>query len=302
MTTEIDHSSQMWDSNLTPSLEAAQGERRLPISASRPLPEPTLGRIARTIDQVEDWCQALLAEYEPPQLNFDVPKNFLLSVVVPVYNEQDTIQTVVARIRALPVRTELVIVDDASTDGTHESLKLVEKLPGVRVIYKPFNEGKGAALRTAFRQVTGDVVAIQDADLEYDPRDILPLIRPLIEDQSDVVYGSRFAANTAVGSSRFHQFGNWLLTTASNLTTGLRLTDMETCYKIFRRELIQSVTIQQNRFGFEPEITAKLARLGARFRELPVGYHARNWDDGKKIGVRDAFNAFWCILRYGLMD
>lgn len=259
-------------------------------------------RIDQNLQQVEAWCDELLAEYERPSLDFEVPDNFLLSVVIPVFNEENTVSCVVARVRALPVPTEIIVVDDASTDGTCDALKPLELLPNVQVIYKIRNEGKGAALRTGFSRVRGDVVAIQDADLEYDSRDILPLLKPLIDGRCDVVYGSRFQEETAVGSSQFHQFGNWLLTTASNLTTGLRLTDMETCYKLFRRELIQQIPIKQNRFGFEPEITAKLARRGARFLELPIGYHARDWEQGKKIGVRDAFNAFYCIARYAVKD
>jgi glycosyltransferase involved in cell wall biosynthesis len=172
----------------------------------------------------------------------------------------------------------------------------------VHVIFKPQNEGKGAALRTGFRRVTGDVVVIQDADLEYDPRDILPLVRPIVCGQADVVYGSRFLGEEPQDRSWVHRLGNRLLTAASNWTTGMALTDMETCYKAFRREVLQSFEIRQPRFGFEPEVTAKIARRKFRVMEAPIRYAARGYAEGKKIGVMDLFSALYCIVRYGMRD
>ena len=262
-------------------------------------------RIESMLDGLESLCCELLedAEYTVPSVDFHLPKGFVLSIVIPVYNERDTILPVLARVRALPVRMQIVLVDDHSTDGTTDILRGLESLPDVHVLLKPQNEGKGAALRSGFRHATGDVLVVQDADMEYDPRDILPLLRPIVEGDADVVYGSRFLVpEMAVGSSPIHRFGNSLLTKASNLLTGLSLTDMETCYKVFRRHLISQVEIRQDRFGFEPEITAKIARRGWRIKELPINYHGRSWADGKKIGFRDLINACYCIARYGVAD
>lgn len=262
-------------------------------------------RIESTLDGLESLCRELLedVEYTVPSVDFHLPKGFVLSIVVPVYNERDTILPVLARVRALPLTVQIVLVDDHSTDGTTDILREVESLPNVHVLLKPQNEGKGAALRSGFRHATGDVVVVQDADMEYDPRDILPLLRPIVEGDADVVYGSRFLVREmAVGSSPIHRLGNSLLTKASNLLTGLSLTDMETCYKVFRRHLINQVEIRQNRFGFEPEITAKIARRGWRIVELPINYHGRSWAEGKKIGFRDLVNACYCIARYSVAD
>ncbi len=222
-----------------------------------------------------------------------------VSVVMPVYNERDTVIEIVRRVQAVGVHQEIIIVDDFSTDGTRDLLLALDHDADVRVFMHGYNQGKGAALRTGFQHVRGNVVAIQDADLEYDPADLPALLEAIELGEADVVYGSRFLENPAQDPSRVHRLGNWLLTTASNLATGQWLTDMETCYKVFRRELLDQIEIEQDRFGFEPEITAKVSRLGYGIMEMPIHYHSRGYDAGKKIGLRDAASAFWCIAKYG---
>jgi glycosyltransferase involved in cell wall biosynthesis len=258
-----------------------------------------LERLAMELDELEspdsDWREANPACVA-------LPAGFRLSIVVPVYNEQGTIRAIVAKLLSLPLPKEIIIVDDGSTDGTRHELDRLRGLPELQIICKDVNQGKGAALRTGFQQATGSIVLIQDADLEYEPRDIPRLLEPILNGTADVVYGSRFLERQWLGSSSVHRFGNRLLTAASNLMTGLRLTDMETCYKVVRSEALKSLALRQNRFGFEPEITAKLARRGLRFCELPIRYRARTWRAGKKIGFRDAFNAFFCIVRYAWVD
>jgi glycosyltransferase involved in cell wall biosynthesis len=284
---------------------SSAGDLRESNAISTTSPQEVGDRIESTLDCLETLCCELLddAEYTVPPVDFYLPEGFVLSIVIPVYNERDTILSILARVRALPVTVQIVLVDDCSTDGTTEVLRQLESLPEVYVLCKPQNEGKGAALRSGFRHATGDVVVVQDADMEYDPRDIVPLLRPIVEGNADVVYGSRFLKDgTAVGSSPIHRFGNRMLTRASNLLTGLSLTDMETCYKLFRRHLLGQIDIKQNRFGFEPEITAKVARRGWRVAELPIRYQGRGWADGKKIGFRDLINACYCIVRYGVAD
>jgi len=232
----------------------------------------------------------------------EVPAGFKLTIVVPVYNEQQTVAEILGRVRAVPIPKEIIVVDDHSTDCTREVLEQLGDWAELRVICKPRNEGKGAALRTGFAAATGDVVVVQDADLEYDPNDLPSLLGPILRGEADVVYGSRYLNDVPQDPSFLHRLGNRLLTWASNLFTGLRLTDMETCYKMIPRPLLQSLDIQQNRFGFEPEVTAKLARRGVRIKELPIRYEGRGYKEGKKIGWRDGVNAFYCIVRYRWRD
>ncbi len=233
----------------------------------------------------------------------DTKCDYLVSIVIPVYNEEATVARVVSRVAALPLNSELIIVDDCSTDKTAEILARVADLPNVQVIVKDQNAGKGAALRTGFEHATGDFAIVQDADLEYDPRDIPAIIHPLVLGEADIVYGSRFMGDVVHDESFVHRLGNWLLTQGSNLFTGLQLTDMETCYKAFTREAMEAIDIEQDRFGIEPEVTAKLARRGFKFKEIPISfYESRGYDEGKKIGIKDLFNAFWCIGRYGVSD
>ncbi len=222
-----------------------------------------------------------------------------VSVVIPVYNERETIAEIVRRVQAVGVHHEIVIVDDFSLDGTREVLLELAKQPDVRVLMHGYNRGKGAALRTAFKEIEGEVVIIQDADLEYDPGDYPKLLAPIERGETDVVYGSRFLQNADQDTSWMHRFGNRFLTALCNWVTGQQLTDMETCYKVFRREVLDSIDIEQNRFGFEPEITVKLSRLGQHIVEVPIRYESRGYQEGKKIGIRDGLNALWCIVRYG---
>ena len=221
-----------------------------------------------------------------------------VSVVIPVYNERDTIAEIVRRVQAVGIHQEIIIVDDYSMDGTRDVLLELAQQPDIRVLMHGYNQGKGAALRTAFAEVEGDVVMIQDADLEYDPKEFPKLLAPIERGETDVVYGSRFLENADQDPSRLHRFGNRMLTGLSNRLTGQRLTDMETCYKVFRREVLQAINFKQNRFGFEPEITAKLSRMGKQIVEVPISYEYRSYEEGKKIGIRDGINAVWCILRY----
>jgi glycosyltransferase involved in cell wall biosynthesis len=224
----------------------------------------------------------------------------ILSVVIPVYNEVETIRSVVAAVHAVLIDKEIVIVDDCSSDGTRELLpSLVDDR--TRIFFHDRNQGKGAALRTGFREARGDIVIIQDADLEYDPAEYAKLISLILEGKADVVYGSRFAGGEYHRVLYFwHMIGNKLLTLCSNMFTNLNLTDMETCYKAFRRDVLERITIEENRFGFEPEITAKVARLGLRIYEVGITYSGRSYAEGKKIGWRDGISALRCIIKYNL--
>lgn len=225
-----------------------------------------------------------------------------LTVVIPTYNEAGTLQEVVARVQAVDVPTEIIIVDDASTDGSAEvAARIAASADNVNLLRHDRNRGKGRALRTGFEAATGDFVIVQDADLEYDPADYSKLLNPLLEGRADAVYGSRFLTSSEHRVLYFrHYLGNRLLTLLSNLATDLNLTDMESCYKVFRRELLQSIVLEEDRFGFEPEITAKIAKAGARVYEVGISYHGRTYEQGKKIRPRDGIWALWCILRYAI--
>ena len=225
-----------------------------------------------------------------------------LSVVIPCYNERDTIERIVDAVLAAPVAgLEVIVVDDCSQDGTREILRNQVEPRVARVIYHERNQGKGAALRTGFGAATGDLVIVQDADLEYDPQDYPRLIEPILAGKADVVFGSRFSGASSVRVLYYwHYVGNRILTTFSNMLTNVNLTDMEVCYKVFRREVIQKIEIEEDRFGFEPEITAKVARLGCRIYEVGISYAGRTYHEGKKIGWKDGVRAVWCILKYNL--
>jgi glycosyltransferase involved in cell wall biosynthesis len=227
-----------------------------------------------------------------------------LSVVMPVFNEAATVGDVIKTVLAQRPVQQLIIVDDCSRDGTWEKLlPLAQNEPRIRLVRHVVNQGKGAALRTGIAHATSPVVIIQDADLEYDPTEYHRVLAPIISEKADVVFGSRFLGSP--GGHRvlyyWHSVGNKVLTIFSNMATGLNLTDMETCYKVFRRDVIQKIQIEENRFGFEPEITAKVARLKVRIYEVGISYSGRTYGEGKKIGWRDGFRALWCILKYNLL-
>jgi glycosyltransferase involved in cell wall biosynthesis len=237
---------------------------------------------------------------------YPIPEGFKLSVVVPVFNELQWIREIVRRVEAVPIPKEIILVDDCSTDGTRAILSNeMESRPGCKVVYHEKNQGKGAALRTGFKHATGDVVLVQDADLEYDPSEYPRLIQPILDGRADVVFGSRFIGENHRVLYFWHSVANHVLTLLSNFFTNLNLTDMETCYKVFRREVLEGITLKSNRFGFEPEITAKIAKKknpAWRIYEIPISYSGRTYEEGKKIRFKDAFNALYCIIRYWLRD
>jgi glycosyltransferase involved in cell wall biosynthesis len=239
---------------------------------------------------------------------FRIPPGFKLSVVIPVYNEERWLAELVRRVQVVPIPKELILVNDFSTDGTPAILNQIEKqYENVRVFHQPKNMGKGAALREGFKHCTGDLVIVQDADWEYDPAEYPKLIQPIVEGRADVVIGSRFIGESHRVLYYWHSVANKALTMMSNWFTNLNLTDMETCYKVFRREVIQGMKLKSNRFGFEPEVTAKIARKRKgqpkwRIFEVPISYSGRTYEEGKKIGLKDAFQAFYCIVRFWLAD
>ncbi len=245
---------------------------------------------------------------------YHIPDDLVLSVVIPVYNERDTIHQILRQVRAVPVKKQIILVDDCSKDGTRDVLERMRaEETDLTVVFHDRNRGKGAALRTGFRYATGQLVIVQDADLEYDPSEYPKLMQPILEGKADVVYGSRFIGESHRVLYFRHSLGNRFLTLLSNIFTNLNLTDMEVCYKVFRREVIQGIRLRSDRFGFEPEVTAKVARfvvppLGGRparkcrVYELPVSYNGRDYSEGKKIGWKDGLQALYCIVRYALAD
>jgi glycosyltransferase involved in cell wall biosynthesis len=245
---------------------------------------------------------------------YRLPDDLVLSVVIPVYNEKNTIREILRQVRAVPIPKQIILVDDCSKDGTRDILReMQETETDLTIVFHEQNQGKGAALRTGFQHATGQLVIVQDADLEYDPSQYLQLVQPIIEGKADVVYGSRFIGESHRVLHFWHSQGNRLLTLLSNFFTDLNLTDMEVCYKVFRREVIQGITLKSDRFGFEPEVTAKVARFTVpaienrpsrrcRVYEIPVSYNGRDYREGKHIGWKDGVQALYCIVRYALAD
>lgn len=232
--------------------------------------------------------------------------DFTLSVIMPVYNEARTLMEIIKRVREIEINKEIIIVDDGSTDGTIEILReqVEDQFPDVKVFYHEKNRGKGAAIRTAVEKSTGDYIIIQDADLEYNPKEYFSLLAPILDGRADVVYGSRFLGGG--GPRRVHLFwhsiANLFLTTLSNMMTNLNLTDMEVCYKVFKADILKGIKLRSNRFEFEPEITAKIAKMRCRIYEVPISYSGRDYEEGKKIGWKDGVTALWSIFRFRFFD
>jgi glycosyltransferase involved in cell wall biosynthesis len=267
--------------------------------------EALMQELASTPEQLDNLRQLILGDAARRQLGlYPYPDGFRLSVVIPVYNEKQWVRELVRRVLAVPVPKEIILVDDCSTDGTRDILKEMEQDAGITVVYQQVNRGKGAALRTGFQAATGDVIVVQDADLEYDPAEYPRLLQPIIEGRADVVFGSRFIGNDHRVLYFWHFIANKMLTMLSNMFTNLNLTDMETCYKVFRREVLDGIVLKSNRFGFEPEFTAKVAkkRPALRIYEIPISYSGRTYEEGKKIGLKDAFQALFCIVRFWLSN
>ena len=262
-----------------------------------------------------EWLFQNLGESTCRQLGlYRLPEDLVLSVVIPVYNERNTIREILRQVRAVPVAKQIILVDDFSKDGTRDVLRELEQTDtDLTIVYHDKNQGKGAALRTGFQHARGQIVIVQDADLEYDPAQYPQLLQPIIEGKADVVYGSRFSGESHRVLHFWHSQGNRVLTLLSNFFTDLNLTDMEVCYKVFRREVIQGINLKSNRFGFEPEVTAKIARFEVpamegrpprrcRIYEIPVSYNGRDYREGKKIGWKDGVQALYCIVRYAFAD
>lgn len=262
----------------------------IPRSGSLSGHDEIVDRVDRTLELIADATASACGE-----LPID---HYAVSIIVPVLNELKTLPAVLDRIKeVMPTETEVIVVDDCSTDGTTEWLQSLPQRDDLRIIHRRSNHGKGSAVRLAIKHSRGDVVAIQDADLEYDPADLLRTIWPILDGDADVVFGSRYLDQSS-DPSLLHRMGNGLLTLGSNLLTGLRLTDMETCHKAFDGDLLRSIPLQECRFGFEPEITAKVAQRTSQILEVPVGYQSRGYEEGKKIGWRDGVAAFACIWKY----
>jgi len=228
------------------------------------------------------------------------PTNLKLSVIIPVFNEKNTIEQILQRVSNVPIEKEIIIVDDCSTDGSREIIKSITNR-NVKPVFQEKNQGKGAAIRTGIEHATGDMLIIQDADLEYDPKDYVKLLQPIITGEADVVYGSRFLG-AAKSMSGLHYFGNKLLTLATNILFGTALTDMETCYKMMKTPIIKNIKLRANRFDFEPEITAKLLKKGVKIKELPINYEGRSWTEGKKITWRDGVAALASLIKFRFID
>lgn len=231
-----------------------------------------------------------------------------LSVIIPVYNERTTIKEIIRRIQEVAIDKEIIVIDDGSQDGTRELLEKLSvesdslRTDNIRILFQDSNRGKGAALRRGFELAQGDLVLVQDADLEYDPRDYFELLKPIERGEADVVYGSRFLGGPHRVLLFWHSIGNRMLTTISNMFTNLNLTDVWTCYKVFKREVLEEIRLRENRFGFEPEITAKIARARCRIYEVSISYHGRTYAEGKKITWKDAAHGLWCVFRYHWVD
>ena len=270
--------SVVFRSIVLPSVEAQSSQSAQPTDSA-----------LKALDSASQW----LLDVQSPLVS--APQ---LSVIIPAYNEAKTLHQVIESVLSLDIEKQLIIVDDGSSDGTREAIAALRGRDGITVVLHEKNQGKGAAIQSGIRLATGDILIVQDADLEYDPKDILKVIKPILDGESDVVYGSRYLANSHQDQSALHRFGNACLTGFSNWMTNQRLTDMETCYKAFRRELIQGIQIEQRRFGFEPEITAKLAKKKIVIREVPISYRSRSWKEGKKIGIKDLISTLYCIVRY----